>query len=102
MCYLNLTLEGRSADPTVEAFYNNAIIYYFKGEKKKNLSENDAKEAINNGLLLVLPLLFFAGEDCAWNKEEDFPKIPPLLLDKSFQMVLPVLEGDARMVSWES
>nr|ABI18972.1 putative non-specific nuclease [Palaemonidae sp. EAB-2006] len=52
----------------------------------------------------VLSLYFVAfwnlskGQDCAWDKDADFPLTPPLLLDSSLKMIYPVLEGSLRMV----
>ncbi|XP_042229344.1 uncharacterized protein LOC121871214 [Homarus americanus] len=50
--------------------------------------------------LVVLGLfLLVSCEDCAWNKDKNYPtKNPPLILDASFKLVLPVLEGEDRMV----
>ncbi|XP_071551559.1 salivary protein Tsal1-like [Panulirus ornatus] len=52
------------------------------------------------GLLLLLLALWASvnGQDCAWDKDVDFPKDSPLILDEDFQLVLPVMEGEIRMV----
>ncbi|KAK8377743.1 hypothetical protein O3P69_014003 [Scylla paramamosain] len=36
--------------------------------------------------------------DCVWNKDKDFPQYPPLILDSSFEFVLPVEEDGNRVV----
>nr|CBG22733.1 northern shrimp nuclease [Pandalus borealis] len=45
---------------------------------------------------------FTKGEDCVWDNDVDYPEYPPLILDSSFQLVLPVLEGDQRITSVQS
>ncbi|XP_045101820.1 uncharacterized protein LOC123498614 isoform X1 [Portunus trituberculatus] len=49
----------------------------------------------------VLIVLFSACgycSDCMWDKDKDFPRYPPLILDSSFQFVLPVEENGNRVV----
>nr|XP_045618896.1 uncharacterized protein LOC123770784 [Procambarus clarkii] len=38
------------------------------------------------------------GQDCVWDRDEDFPVNPPILFDEAFEIVRPVLEGSYRMV----
>ncbi|XP_066942147.1 uncharacterized protein [Macrobrachium rosenbergii] len=50
---------------------------------------------------LLIPLAVLAtaqGEDCVWNKDEDYPQKPPLIIDASFNIVLPVMEEGKRIV----
>ncbi|KAK4317843.1 hypothetical protein Pmani_011082 [Petrolisthes manimaculis] len=53
---------------------------------------------INTVILFFMLIVLTYGQDCEWNKDTDFPVDPPLLLDSSFELIRPVLEGSLRMV----
>ncbi|ROT83818.1 deoxyribonuclease I [Penaeus vannamei] len=49
-------------------------------------------------LLVALLGLGVTGQECSWNKDTDFPEFPPIMLDASFEIVRPAMEGDLRVV----
>lgn len=40
----------------------------------------------------------FALPDCVWNKDTDFPRFPPIILNSQFDFVLPVLQNGNKVV----
>lgn len=43
-------------------------------------------------------ILVSLGSDCAWDKDKDFPRYSPLILDSNFEFILPVEEDGNRVV----
>ncbi|KAG7177125.1 Nuclease EXOG-like 1 [Homarus americanus] len=46
----------------------------------------------------VVILAAVTAQDCVWNKDENYPPNPPIILDDSHEIVRPVLEGEDRIV----